>query len=90
MQEITYDVPGVSCEHCINSITKATKALGVQEVQVDLASKKVYLAFDPATVGEQALKEAIEDEGYDISGQVAGKAIPTAASGKKTLNLKSV
>ncbi len=89
MQEITYEVPGVSCDHCINSITKATKNLGVENVQVDLASKRVYVAFNPATVSEGAVKEAIEEEGYDVAGQVEGNAL-SAASGKKTLNLKSL
>ena len=90
MKELTFDVPDVSCEHCVNAISGATKNLGVNEVQVDLPSKKVYLAFDPAKVSEAALKEAIEEEGYDITGQVEGNAIPAPATGKKSLNLKSI
>ncbi len=88
MQEITYDVPDVSCEHCINSISKATRDLGVNEVEVDLASKKVFVSFDPAKVSEADLKSAIEEEGYDIAGQTAGRAIPgEPGDGKKNLNL---
>ncbi len=89
MQELTFDVPSVSCDHCVNAITGAAKTLGVNEVKVDLPSKKVYVAFDPAKVNEQALKEAIEDEGYDITGQTQGNAIPTGA-GLKSLELKSL
>lgn len=92
MQEITFDVPGVSCEHCVNSISQAAKDLGVSEVKVDLPSKKVYVAFDPSTVSEPAIKTAIEEEGYDIAGVAAGNTIPGAGSGegKKTFNLKSL
>ena len=90
MKELTFDVPDVSCEHCVNAISGATKNLGVNEVQVDLPSKKVYLAFDPAKVSEVALKEAIEEEGYDITGQVEGNAIPAPATGKKPLSLKTI
>lgn len=91
MQEVTFDVPGVSCEHCVNSITKATKGLGVSEVQVDLPSKKVYVAFDPTKVGEQDLKAVIEEEGYDIAGETVGRAIPAAPDeGKKSFSLKSL
>lgn len=91
MQELTFDVPDVSCNHCVNSITSATKNLGVADVEVDLASKKVYLAFDPAKVSEQDLKAAIEQEGYDVTSQVVGRAIPTASAiGKKTVDLKSL
>ena len=75
MKEVTFDVPDVSCEHCINAITNATKQLGVNTVQVDLTSKKVYLQYDSTKVSEQDLKAAIEEEGYDIAGQVEGKAI---------------
>ena len=90
MQELTFDVPGVSCEHCVNSITKATKELGVSDVKVDLPTKKVYVAFDPAAVTEPAIKAAIEDEGYDITGEEPGNTIPAAGQGKKTFNLKSL
>ncbi|MBN9391065.1 MAG: heavy-metal-associated domain-containing protein [Chloroflexi bacterium] len=90
MQELTFDVPGVSCQHCINSITKATKELGVSDVIVDLPSKKVFVAFDPATVTEPAIKSAIEDEGYDITGEESGNTIPAEGQGKKTFNLKSL
>lgn len=90
MQELTFDVPGVSCQHCVNSITKATKDLGVSDVMVDLPSKKVYVAFDPAAVTEPAIKTAIEEEGYDITGEQPGNAIPSVGQGKKTFGLKSV
>ena len=89
MQELTFDVPGVSCDHCINAITKATKNLGVDDVQVDLVSKKVYVAFDQTKVSADNLKEAIEEEGYDVTGQAEGRAIPAASTGKKTLDLKA-
>jgi copper chaperone len=90
MQELTFDVPGVSCEHCVNSITKATKELGVNDVKVDLPSKKVFVAFDPAAVTEPAIKAAIEEEGYDITGEEPGNTIPSVGQGKKTFNLKSL
>ncbi|MBN9392853.1 MAG: heavy-metal-associated domain-containing protein [Chloroflexi bacterium] len=90
MQELTFDVPGVSCQHCINSITKATKEVGVSNVKVDLPSKKVYVAFDPAAVTEPAIKTAIEDEGYDITGEEPGNTIPAEEQGKRTFNLKSL
>ncbi len=88
MQELTFDVPGVSCQHCVNSITRATKDLGVSEVKVDLPSKKVYVAFDPAAVTEPDIKNAIEEEGYDITGEESGNTIPVSGEGKKTFNLK--
>jgi copper chaperone len=87
MKELTFDVPGVSCNHCIHSITEATKEVGVQDVQVDLVTKKVYVAFDPSQVQEAAVKEAIEEAGYDITGETVGKAIGGTLEGKKSLNV---
>jgi copper chaperone len=78
MTELTFEVPGVSCQHCVNSITQETKSAGVSDVEVDLNSKRVYVAFDPAKVSEQQVKEAIEEAGYDIEGQQVGKALSIA------------
>lgn len=85
MKEITYDVPDVSCQHCINAITQETQSAGVQNVIVDLGSKRVYVAFDEAQVSEDAVKEAIAEAGYDIAGRYEGKKLP--GSGKLDLKL---
>ncbi len=87
MKEVTYDVPDVSCGHCVSSISSAARGLGVQDVEVDLDSKRVYVAFDPAKVDEAALKEAIADEGYDIAGETAGRALKAAGSGQTPLSM---
>ncbi len=86
MQELTFDVPAVSCQHCINAITEETKAVGVNEVEVNLNSKQVYVAFDPAKVTEAQVKGAIEEAGYDIAGQHPGKVMASA----KAMPLKMV
>jgi copper chaperone len=85
MKELTFDVPGVSCNHCVNAITKETKTAGVNEVEVDLQSKQVYVAFDPATVTEQQVKEAIEEAGYDVTGQHEGQVLAGATTAKAGL-----
>jgi len=87
MKEVTYDVPDVSCQHCINSITQAAEGLGVQEVEVELTSKRVFLAFDPAKVDEATLKSAIEEEGYQITGETSGRALGNPKQGKKSLEM---
>lgn len=86
MKELTFEVPGVSCNHCVNAITKETQGVGVNDVQVDLVSKRVYVAFDPAQVNEQQVKEAIEEAGYDVTGQQEGNALTAPGIGKTSLN----
>jgi copper chaperone len=60
-------VEGMSCEHCVNSITKAVGALkGVATVNVDLQNKQVAVAYDPQLISIHNIKEAIEDQGYEV------------------------
>ena len=87
MKEITYDVPSVSCNHCVNSISTIAREAGVQDVEVDLVTKKVFVSFDPAKVDEAALKAAIEEDGYDIKGETEGRVAASPVAGKKPLNL---
>lgn len=61
------NVEGMSCSHCENAVKKAVGALcGVDGVEVDLKGKKVTVQFDPGKVTAGAIKEAIEDQGYDV------------------------
>jgi len=67
MEVKTLNVEGMSCSHCENSVKKAVGALeGVGSVGVDLKSGKVTVEFDPAKVNVDKIKEAIEDQGYDV------------------------
>lgn len=61
------NVEGMSCSHCENSVKKAVGALaGVDNVTVDLKGKKVSVGYDPGKVSLQTIKDAIEDQGYDV------------------------
>ncbi|MEL4106357.1 copper chaperone CopZ [Oscillospiraceae bacterium WX1] len=67
MEKITLNVEGMSCGHCVARVEKAVTALsGVQSVAVSLEGKTVTVEFDPAVVAESAVKEAIEEQGYDV------------------------
>jgi copper chaperone len=63
----TLNVEGMSCSHCENAVKKSVSALnGVDNVTVDLEGKKVTVEFDSGKVKVEAIKEAIEDQGYDV------------------------
>ncbi|GAA0304012.1 copper chaperone [Gracilibacillus halotolerans] len=65
--EKTLDVQGMSCGHCKASVEGALNKLdGVEEAEANVATGKVNVTFDEAKVNEQALKEAIEEQGYDV------------------------
>jgi copper ion binding protein len=60
-----FQVPGVSCQHCVNAITKEVSALlGVQRVQVALDTKTVTVEHADQ-VATEAIIAAINEAGYD-------------------------
>lgn len=63
----TLNVEGMSCSHCENAVKKSVGALsGVDSVSVDLKGGKVTVCYDPQKVDLKAIKDAIEDQGYDV------------------------
>jgi copper chaperone len=66
METVTITVKGMTCSGCVNSVTKALKGIdGVQEAKVDLEGQQATVTFDEAKTSVQALKQAVEDAGYD-------------------------
>lgn len=67
MEKTVLKVDGMSCQHCVEAITKAVGALdGVNEVKVDLSTKTVAVTHDEAKAPLSKIKFEIEDQGYDI------------------------
>ncbi|EXX87942.1 copper resistance protein CopZ [Paenibacillus darwinianus] len=65
MQKVTLQVNGMSCGHCVNSVEGAVKNVGAS-AKVDLAANSVSVSFDESKVSLEAIKAAIEDQGYDV------------------------
>ncbi|KIL34714.1 copper resistance protein CopZ [Cohnella kolymensis] len=65
MEKTTLKVQGMSCNHCVNSVEGAVKSLGASAT-VDLASNSVSVEFDESRVSLEAIKAAIQDQGYDV------------------------
>lgn len=63
----TFNVPGISCEHCVNAIKGEVSGLdGVRDVEVNLNDKMVRVQAQE-TVSREALVDAIKEAGYDVS-----------------------
>jgi copper ion binding protein len=72
MTKTTLQIRGMSCGHCVKGVTKALAGLeGVQVEQVQIGSATVQ--YDPAKVTPDAMREAVADEGYEVT------AVETAA-----------
>ncbi|GAB6928504.1 copper chaperone CopZ [Paenibacillus sp. JCM 10914] len=65
MTQVTLTVEGMSCNHCVSSVEGALKNAGANG-KVDLASNTVAVEYDETKVSLESLKEAIEEQGYDI------------------------
>ncbi|QYR23627.1 cation transporter [Paenibacillus sp. sptzw28] len=65
MEHVQLKVEGMSCGHCANSIESAVKTLGAT-AKVDLGSKSVSIDYDAGKISLDAIKEAIEEQGYDV------------------------
>ncbi|RXZ80670.1 copper chaperone [Paenibacillaceae bacterium] len=59
------EVRGMSCGHCVASVEKALKSVGAAG-SVDLAAGKVEVQYNDEAVTIAAVKEAIEEQGYDV------------------------
>lgn len=60
-------VKGMSCQHCVKSVTEAMEKLGAKDVKVDLLSGDVNYSED-APIGADAIKDAITKIGFEVVG----------------------
>ena len=67
MAEKTYTVRGMTCDHCVRSVTEeVAKVPGVNEVEVDLGSGHVTVSSD-AELDDSAVEAAVEEAGYEVA-----------------------
>jgi len=67
MAEASYTVTGMTCEHCVRSVTEEVGQLdGVQQVDVDLESGRLTVTSqDPLPVDE--VRAAVTEAGYELA-----------------------
>jgi copper chaperone len=65
MAEKVYAVTGMSCEHCVRSVSEEVgKVTGVQDVDVDLAAGRVTVTGESFT--DEQIREAVDEAGYTL------------------------
>ena len=65
MERMTVNIEGMSCGHCVDAVRKALEGVNgvrVDDVQVGAAT----VTFDAGVANENAIAEAIADEGYAV------------------------
>ena len=62
----TYLVEGMTCGHCVGSVTdQLDQVPGVTGVEVDLSSGQVTVESD-GTVDDAAVTAAVQEAGYEV------------------------
>ncbi|MCD8120756.1 MAG: heavy-metal-associated domain-containing protein [Clostridiales bacterium] len=61
----TIQIRGMSCEHCVNRVTKALNQVEGAAAKVSLRGKKAVVSYD-REIDDAALRKAVEDAGYEV------------------------
>ncbi|WP_407310177.1 heavy metal translocating P-type ATPase [Desulfosporosinus sp. SB140] len=99
-EEKTIGVYGMSCQHCVNHVTKILEGLpSIEEVQVALEDSKATFVWNPALVSIETLRQQIEEAGYslepidslriaDTSNIIPGEKVLTAVAEERKQQFK--
>ncbi len=72
--ELSLPVVGMTCASCVNRVERfLSKADGVASANVNLASERATVQFDPALIDRAGLVAAIEAAGYEVGREAAGE-----------------
>ncbi|MFC4950528.1 heavy-metal-associated domain-containing protein [Pseudonocardia sp. GCM10023141] len=70
MSDTTYTVTGMTCAHCVASVTEEISEIGgVTAVAVDLPTGAVTVTSD-APLADAAVRAAVEEAGYQLAATV--------------------
>jgi Cu+-exporting ATPase len=67
-KQTTLKISGMHCASCASSVEKALQGLkGVSEANVNIATEKATVKYDPGILNEAALKKTIENTGFGVN-----------------------
>ena len=67
-QEIVLSIEGMSCGHCVKTITDGLKELeGIEDVKVSIQEKNARITLGSNPLGIVVIKSIIVDFGYELN-----------------------
>lgn len=67
MATVTYAVKGMTCDHCVGSVTaEVQKVPGITDIKVDVKGGLLTLEAHEG-LDDQAVREAVEEAGYEAT-----------------------
>lgn len=68
MERVTLTIQGMTCGHCVNTVTDALKGVdGVKVAKVRLEDQHAEVTYDPAHASVDQMKEAVKTAGYTVA-----------------------
>jgi len=68
-QKVTLQIEGMSCQHCVQTVTEALKSLaGVRSVRVDLSQDQAVVKFAAKQVEVSQMKDTVNQAGFQFVG----------------------
>ncbi len=66
-QKLLAPVQGMHCAGCVNAVERAIKSIeGVQKCEVNLATEKASVVYDPGVTNPEDISKAVQSAGYDL------------------------
>jgi P-type Cu+ transporter len=71
-KKVTFGVTGMTCASCVSHVEKALKEVpGILSVNVNLATERATVEYDPDETSVTDFKKAVESAGYGIGAEVS-------------------
>lgn len=87
----TFNIEGMTCASCAQTIEKATQNLrGVKLASVNLATEKMVIEYDPGRVNISDITKAVMDSGYEAHEEAAIADTVDQDKEKKQKEIKSL
>lgn len=67
MTKVKLKINGMSCQHCVKTVTAAlTEVVGVQRAKVNLRKGEAVVRFDETRTATNVLKTAVTEAGFEV------------------------
>ncbi|MDC3417014.1 heavy metal translocating P-type ATPase [Aquibacillus salsiterrae] len=87
----TFAISGMTCASCVQSVEKATRKLdGVLESNVNLATEKMSIKYDPSVLTVSNITEAVSHAGYQAQEDVGSADSVDEDRAKKEREIKKL
>lgn len=90
-EHIQYDIDGMTCASCSQTIEKVINKLeGVQSASVNLATEKMVVDFNPSELSSNDIMEAVKNSGYSAKESLSQEAQADLDKEKKEKHIKKM